>query len=606
VKIVNDVSWLYRISLSGLSCAALLLTAPTARAVDAATAPGGLLTAMTELPDCNDKWTQSKIDGHYNGTENYLAFYNRTARAQCRKDWTVLVFMEGDNDLFPYASWNLWEMEAGFADDQPRAASTNKTDLIVEVEGPQLAATGKTVNSLRRLHMFAQKDTGPSSPWRFSRGKTVDDFAKKTLDDVKSSVVEKIGDKAPLSESERLREFLVWASRKYPSKHYMLVVWGHGDGWGAVAKSIGTSESTKAPKVAQTSTATNSTASVLTSGGLAYRDSTGSWMSIKDLEYALRYFRSVNKKPLDLFVTDACFMQMLEVIDEIAEDADYVVGTTSVEAYQGLPYRSIMNQINTHLFDQLALLYRGKKTATDEPLMVAKMIPWLTQNSYSSLKALTADGSIHQRKGDHYSDDDTFSTIYSSAINTDTLSNKLVPMVHGVEQHIEFYLREFKDYDRIAKVNPQQGLIAKRRYEWRINRLAEVLSKYAPYSEGGSQDFGEFVNNLMLNELLGEEDKVFGSGEGRSTQQDMLIRFLSMVRTDYFDTVVSFVYGDKYGLDPRATSRQTNAVLAIWLPRNRDEYLRRRDEFVTSKFYQDTNWALWLDIVFGVHGAPKL
>lgn len=516
----------------------------------------GALAANASLPDCE------KLSGvagsQFNFNESYPSYYQRVRRDQCRKDWTVLVFMEADNDLFPYASWNLWEMEAGTTDDVTRTASTSVTDLIVQAEGPQALASGQTSNSLRRLHMFSQKETGPDSPWSFATPKTIADFRSTTLDNVKSPVVEKLANSAHQSESVRLRDFLLWGQKKYPAKHYMIVVWGHGQGWGA---STG-----------------NNKAGLLTSGGLAYRDSTGSWLSIDDFAKALNDFKTVNRAPADLVIADACLMQMMEVAYQLSPVARYILGTTHVQANQGLPYRKIMIQMNTKSFWGGTSTYRDTETAKDEPKLIALMIPHMWLNSVARRVTYNPDGSQHVYQGYHYTNADGYRNVTASSISSYALDNSLMPTLRALEGYIEDYLKEFPANDPHAL--------------WRVAQLKQLLSK-VPLIEGGAQDFGSFLG--MFFTLLRKEKLKDGQ---LSVGATMLVQNVTAATSELDHAVTAFVYGDGYGFDPTSSQSEFNRAVSIWLPRNSKEYNQRKSEFGVSKFYQFTEWNKWLDLVF--------
>lgn len=60
-------------------------------------------------------------------------------------------------------------------------------------------------------------------------------------------------------------------------------------------------------------------------------------MGIKDLAWALTRVRKATGGRIDIFVTDADLMQMAEVIYELKDEADIVIG--SEESVLGLDYR---------------------------------------------------------------------------------------------------------------------------------------------------------------------------------------------------------------------------------------------------------------------------
>jgi hypothetical protein len=137
------------------------------------------------------------------GYDTYLARLKKSGidRRTCFKDWTVLVYMAGDNDLSPYAIWDLEEMEGRFESGR-YAGSTLKSDLIVQAD--TAGATG-----LRRLHMF-QRDDQP-----YSAATSIADFKARGPETVRSPIVDLLPDQPPSKQG--LQDFLQWGVRQYPA-----------------------------------------------------------------------------------------------------------------------------------------------------------------------------------------------------------------------------------------------------------------------------------------------------------------------------------------------------------------------------------------------------
>ncbi len=270
------MKWLALASL--LSATAILLSAGEARA-------GARVS-------CREAWKNQRAD--FDFKESYQDYIARVHRGECEKDWTILVYMAADNNLFPFALWDLYEMEAAYR-TKDRAGSTPKVDLVVQVDGT-------APDDLRRLHIY-------SGPVQYAP-RQKDDFTSATLDDVKSPIIEKLDEKKNDSEKRRLEDFLVWAQEKYPSKNYMVVVWGHGQGWKSypVEEKAPTRllERTELPKFPAPKPDSRF-------GGIAFRESSGDWLDIPALRDVLGTFKAITGKRIDIYASDACLMQMLEV-----------------------------------------------------------------------------------------------------------------------------------------------------------------------------------------------------------------------------------------------------------------------------------------------------
>jgi hypothetical protein len=124
-----------------------------------------------------------------------------------REDWTVMIYMAGDNSLSPIVNQNLEAME--------KVGSNDILDIVVltDESGDQdshLYHVKKDrleelpISSIR-LSGLNEVDTGKPD--------TLSDFGRYTLDN-------------------------------YPSDNYMLIMWGHGKGWQGLATDKGGSELT--------------------------------------------------------------------------------------------------------------------------------------------------------------------------------------------------------------------------------------------------------------------------------------------------------------------------------------------------------------------------
>jgi Clostripain family len=491
------------------------------------------------LPSCKDQWRGQRYD--YDFHEDYQSFQSRLHRDGCEKDWTVLVYMAADNSLFPYALMDLYEMEAAFK-SRNVAGSTLKTDLLVQVDGP-------ATDDLRRLHIF-------SGPVQYEE-KSKDDFADKTLDVIQSPVVARLPENDGKTERERLSEFLTWAARRYPSRHYMVIVWGHGQGWKsfpvedpASSRLLHASDAPAFPKPAPDKSF----------GGIAFRQSSGTWLDVPALSSALGDLRDAIGKPVDVYASDACLMQMLEVAYEVGANARFVVGSAQVQSFFGLPYRRILYELNKGSFDGLHKENRDSEDGSDEPYLLAKMIPILMKASLNP-----------RGHGLQSSDKEAIKTMTSSALTIGEFDSQLVPAMATLGNALRAYLLE--DSSRAMEL----------RY----------ITQNVPNIEGSAQDFGVFLG--FVDQLLAEERAKKSESPAGAVLRDAVAG-----AKDALDrTVLSYTYGESYGVD--AHSQLTGFVpraVSIWLPVSGAELQKRRDEFQASRFYRATHWQDWLDTLF--------
>ena len=207
------------------------------------------------------------------------------AGAPAQKEWTIMVYLNGKNDLEQAALDDLNEME--------RAGSTAKVSVVAElgrIKG--FAASNGNWTGVRRY--YVTKDRNPKV--------------------VTSKLLQDLGE-ADMGDYRTLADFGRWAKAAYPAKRYMLIVWNHGSGWekrpvmdlGALTK------------------------------GISFDDASKNHMDTPQLGRALGEIGKV-----DLYASDACLMQMPEVDYELKNYADYMIGSEETEPAEGYAYAAFL------------------------------------------------------------------------------------------------------------------------------------------------------------------------------------------------------------------------------------------------------------------------
>lgn len=495
------------------------------------------------------------------GNRGYSTYLNRLNengidRRSCFKDWTVLVYMAGDNDLSPYAIWDLAEMEGRFESGR-YAGSTLKSDLIVQSD--TAGATG-----IRRLHIF-QRDDQPYIP-----AASLHEFRNRGPETVKSPIVELLPESRPSREG--LQEFLQWGVQQYPAERYMVVVWGHGQGWlGAPIEITPTDVAnlqTAAPS-GQLTSALNEvallpqppTAQVTGSfGGIAIDPATGNGLSVDDLKQALTATVKITLegRPLDVYASDACLMQMAEVAHEISETSRYIVGSAQVQSYLGLPYRRLMYELNTGRFLSGGALV-GK---TDEALLVAKMLPVLTEQSLDPIRG--QQGRAEPK---------AVETFTMSAISTGALKQQLIPSLADFSTALHNYLNE--DHIRVFSIG--------------------AVIKAAPSFMGGGKELGSFISLVEIARL---EDE--GRRGNISLGSKRLAKTAAELKHALDETVIERRLGTRYQTVEKSFHLLGYRGLGIWIPNGDREFKKRSADFAQSTLHQETGWQDWLKSALGL------
>lgn len=466
------------------------------------------------LPACRGwKPYDPKVDA------TYESYRTRTKRSACQKEWAVLVYMAADNDLEPYAWLDLFEMEADYDSGSRRSGSTAKTDVLVQLD--TAAETGT-----RRFHMMQ----GPT-PYRRLQESNV---GVVDATDISSPVVENF-EETDSGSPQTLRDFLAWAMREYPAKHYMLILWGHGEG--------GMSANDRF-------------------GGLAADRTQGTKMSVPQLAGVLRETSRELGRPLDVFASDACLLQTVEVATELsgaASDTEdvavrFLVGSTEITSQAGLPYRRLLYELNSGSFRQEGQRMNSRE---DEAWLLARMLPQLTL------------GSFNPNTGNQGKLDPTaLETLTLSSISAEELRWSLLPALHAFAREMNTTL----------EANPVNAI-----------DFQDIFFSVPSYL-GGTRDLGAELavlrNRLNRNPNLGSEELVYATDEALTALNK---------------TILSVAFGSRYvgaGLQSLGFKG-----LAVWMPQDFDEFTSRLPDYADSAFYSygepTGTWPQWLGRLHG-------
>lgn len=195
------------------------------------------------------------------------------------RNWTVMVYMSGKNDLTFALRDDLNEME--------EAGSTPEMNVVAE-----LGHIGPTGRDWPVSRVFVRKDDIPrwiSSPALETR------------------------DGADMGDWRELAGFIKWSKTNFPARKYMLIISGHGSGWDSLGKPSSTEK------------------------GISFDDQSGRHIDSQGLRLALEAGGGV-----DVYAADACLMQMTEVAYEIRKNAGFIVGSEEAGPGSGYQYRDFL------------------------------------------------------------------------------------------------------------------------------------------------------------------------------------------------------------------------------------------------------------------------
>lgn len=298
------------------------------------------------------------------------------------KEWTFLLFLNGHNNLSSYGTMNLKDME--------KSGSTDKVNFVVE--------WGKSDDrKTHRLLVEKSKDASKvTSPMLMSR------------------------ENVDMGDYHNLVDFVKWGIQNFPAKHYFVAVWNHGSGWHF--QNYGQNRMRLGNDFQITD--------------ISFDDESGNKITTEQLGLAMNEIKGYLGRKIDIYGSDACLMQMIEVAAEMKDSVEYFVGSQDLEPGEGWPYAPFM------------------QAWTANPMISAKNLSILLSKEY--LKAYS--GGVYGRDNVTFSALDvtqlgalnhSTSALAEHLKNLDAASLKKVKAVANATQ--DFYYSDYKDLGDFVK-----------------------------------------------------------------------------------------------------------------------------------------------------------
>lgn len=280
------------------------------------------------------------------------------------KLWTVLIYANGNSDLEPEISKSLLDME--------RIGAGTNANVIV-----QLARAPYELVKTVRPNLFRRTDIdGDWSGVRRYLVKEEPDTPQSR--NFQSVVLDDLGD-VNMADPSTLNDFIIWGTKKFPSKHIMLILAGHGAGFMGILPDY----TLKCPQI----------------------------MSVNGVNVAINKATEKTGKKVDILLLDSCYMNMIETIYELGigeKSPDYLI-TPQISPIEGLPYKTIMELLretskkdNIKIFAK-NLVYKIDKTLNKKKIKLKvfrlnKFLLILTKITISNISKLIIKDGVDIKK----------------------------------------------------------------------------------------------------------------------------------------------------------------------------------------------------------------
>jgi hypothetical protein len=215
-------------------------------------------------------------------------------------DWTLMVYLCGDNDIETGAILELTQMEQAIPPGVEIVVLFDRSAGYSKAAGDWSGARLMRVRRAPPLDVrdAVERHATDSLPAQFS-----------------SEVLEDWG-KVDMSDPAVLQRFIERAAAQFPARRYALIPWNHGGGWRAMLVDDDAGDG---------------------------RPGRGT-MSVREFITAARTAaqRTLPRQRFDLILYDMCLMGELDVLAETQTAADYAVASPPVEPGQGTSYLTVL------------------------------------------------------------------------------------------------------------------------------------------------------------------------------------------------------------------------------------------------------------------------
>lgn len=210
--------------------------------------------------------------------------------------WTVLVYMNGDNNLEGYVVHDLNELEAG--------GEGGRVRVLVQAD---------------RIEGYNTED----GDWQGTRRYEI--VGDDDLNEVTSPVKEDLGE-VDMGDPAVLADFLAWGRAVAPAERYAVFLWNHGDSW-TFAPPPADDEAAPPPSISSD-------------------DTSGSWISVAEGELVAGLDAFVAAEgPIDLLGFDACYMASFEVAYALRSHARLMLASEAWVGGEGVLYTPLLQSL---------------------------------------------------------------------------------------------------------------------------------------------------------------------------------------------------------------------------------------------------------------------
>jgi len=293
-----------------------------------------------------------------------IDFDHKTASLD-KKKWTVLFYVDGENNLAPMAMHSFSGLKKIGSDENVNLVALLSVKGYVAQRG--LVEKEESRQGLKEKAKFAFSH--PVFPGA-EKVKVIPGQPSALTRVMNENGEKEIIERPDMGSYKTLQNFMEWGMEKYPAEHYALVLWDHGAGF----------------------------------LGSMSDESTKHLIKNQELAQVLGNIRDKNGKKIDLVDFNACLMGQAEVAYEIKDGANYMVASEETEAGLMLPLPGVYGTTPQHkVMADLKAGIQEKGDVSGEEL--AKLYVYETKNQMLTKAFTPTQSAVDLSRMDKVADD---------------------------------------------------------------------------------------------------------------------------------------------------------------------------------------------------------
>ncbi len=372
--------------------------------------------------------------------------------------WTFLVYIAADNNLAPYALYNIKDMSAG-------------------------------ITSAKGLNVLVQWDKpSDKKTWRYK----ITPGGKTDAGTLSSEM--------GYDPATELFNSIQWAFKTYPADHYALILWDHGSGVQDFS-----------PAAVRNSLPYLYVQPNMLQRGILYDDEQKTCLTNKSLAGVLEKTKQLIGKKLDVIAMDACLMAMVEVAYQMNDLADVFVGSEQTIPGNGYPYSQFLRPLSLNPAKTTPLILAQNMVASYKNFYTTQELTTDFTLSAIDIKSINI---IKKNIDQFIAAVEACSTIDATKTKNMILAARKACLSFEMPEYIDLYSFYVNILNQTKKASPKSLIIFE--HQGRKSRIEPPTKEYQKALDALNDVIQDGLDKINQTVLANENGPVYAGAKGLS------------------------------------------------------------------------------------------